>query len=488
MAAFSQDQAFLESIVQNCGTINSSTTSEFQKHREQYDVSHHHHHHHLPHIADIVRPEIHGLDFDSCAVSTQRQPNLRSVSSNVLPVSMSTASIHALPMLGGNSLSILGRSFPEPKVAALGLQERNLMVKKEADWLHEQCSNLSALIHSPSANALADDPPSIHPAVHSQSPITEKIIRHNCNPRQEDCPPGHGAIDGKQCNGISQPHQAHYAANNFKESSPISEIDDTARAGNPKKRKCNRGTNATNVLETNVAHSGPVVEPLKELEETAAKSKRFRGSNSSKDHQKENSKPKSDQKTIVAASLPKEKLNAEPPKDYIHVRARRGQATDSHSLAERARREKISERMKVLQDLVPGCSKVTGKAVMLDEIINYVQSLQSQVEFLSMKLAVVNRDIGIEIDNFLPREQLHPLPLQGSDDPMLFCTNGGNYNAPPQLPAEHQALLLDVALPASNGAYPLIDRTCSTLPDGIAVGLSQVSSSWDMELQKFEEF
>lgn len=27
----------------------------------------------------------------------------------------------------------------------------------------------------------------------------------------------------------------------------------------------------------------------------------------------------------------------EPPKDYVHVRARRGQATDSHSLAERVR-------------------------------------------------------------------------------------------------------------------------------------------------------
>ena len=27
----------------------------------------------------------------------------------------------------------------------------------------------------------------------------------------------------------------------------------------------------------------------------------------------------------------------EPPKDYIHVRARRGQATDSHSLSERVR-------------------------------------------------------------------------------------------------------------------------------------------------------
>lgn len=81
---------------------------------------------------------------------------------------------------------------------------------------------------------------------------------------------------------------------------------------------------------------------------------------------------------------------AEPPKDYIHVRARRGQATDSHSLAERARREKISERMKVLQDIVPGCNKVIGKALVLDEIINYIQSLQHQVEFLSMKLEAVN--------------------------------------------------------------------------------------------------
>jgi energy-converting hydrogenase Eha subunit F len=44
------------------------------------------------------------------------------------------------------------------------------------------------------------------------------------------------------------------------------------------------------------------------------------------------------------------------------------------------RREKISERMKYLQDLVPGCNKITGKAGMLDEIINYVQSLQRQVE------------------------------------------------------------------------------------------------------------
>ncbi|CAH9087051.1 unnamed protein product [Cuscuta epithymum] len=90
--------------------------------------------------------------------------------------------------------------------------------------------------------------------------------------------------------------------------------------------------------------------------------------------------------------------------NYIHVRARRGQATDSHSLAERARREKIGKKMKCLQDLVPGCNKVVGKAGMLDEIINYVQSLQKQVEFLSMKLAVLNPRLEYGNDHVFPKE------------------------------------------------------------------------------------
>ncbi|CAH8380093.1 unnamed protein product [Eruca vesicaria subsp. sativa] len=101
--------------------------------------------------------------------------------------------------------------------------------------------------------------------------------------------------------------------------------------------------------------------------------------------------------------------------DYIHVRARRGQATDSHSIAERARREKISERMKFLQDLVPGCDKITGKAGMLDEIINYVQSLQRQVEFLSMKLATVSPRLDFNIDDLFTKEAV--------SDPMMNLPN-----------------------------------------------------------------
>ncbi|XWS59198.1 hypothetical protein CRYUN_Cryun08bG0101100 [Craigia yunnanensis] len=89
---------------------------------------------------------------------------------------------------------------------------------------------------------------------------------------------------------------------------------------------------------------------------------------------------------------------------YVHVRARRGQATDSHSLAERARREKINARMKLLQELVPGCNKISGTALVLDEIINHVQSLQRQVEFLSMRLAAVNPRIDFNLDSIFTAE------------------------------------------------------------------------------------
>ncbi|KAL3533864.1 hypothetical protein ACH5RR_007385 [Cinchona calisaya] len=94
---------------------------------------------------------------------------------------------------------------------------------------------------------------------------------------------------------------------------------------------------------------------------------------------------------------------------YVHVRARRGQATDSHSLAERARREKINARMKLLQELVPGCNKISGTAMVLDEIINHVQALQRQVEFLSMRLATVNPRVDFNFDTLLAAESGSPV-------------------------------------------------------------------------------
>ncbi|XP_071704791.1 transcription factor BEE 3-like [Rutidosis leptorrhynchoides] len=77
-------------------------------------------------------------------------------------------------------------------------------------------------------------------------------------------------------------------------------------------------------------------------------------------------------------------------REVVHVRARRGEATDSHSLAERLRREKINGKLRSLQELVPGCYKTMGMSIMLDVTINYIRSLQNQIEFLSMKLSAAS--------------------------------------------------------------------------------------------------
>ncbi|KAJ1411882.1 Myc-type, basic helix-loop-helix [Sesbania bispinosa] len=157
------------------------------------------------------------------------------------------------------------------------------------------------------------------------------------------------------------------------------------------------------------------------------------------------------------------KGSEEPPTGYIHVRARRGQATDSHSLAERVRREKISERMKTLQRLVPGCDKVTGKALVLDEIINYVQSLQNQVEFLSMKLASVNPmffDFAMDLDTLLvrPDQKLNSI---ASPSP-LPCVSLCNPN---QATAFADTTTLTSTFPAANNDY-LLDYSSSVFLQG----------------------
>ncbi|XP_057438719.1 transcription factor bHLH48-like isoform X1 [Lotus japonicus] len=173
---------------------------------------------------------------------------------------------------------------------------------------------------------------------------------------------------------------------------------------------------------------------------------------------------------------------------YVHVRVRRGQATDCHSLAERARREKINARMKLLQELVPGCDKwftwvyrgfspsssswnpgcflyrlplqtrgfefcthsatqISGTALVLDEIINHVQSLQRQVEILSMKLAAVNPRIDFNLDSLLTADgvSLMDSNLPSMVTPLMWPENPLNGNRPHyqqqwQFDAFHQPL------------------------------------------------
>ncbi|PON57733.1 Basic helix-loop-helix transcription factor [Trema orientale] len=64
------------------------------------------------------------------------------------------------------------------------------------------------------------------------------------------------------------------------------------------------------------------------------------------------------------------------------VSTKRSRAAAIHNQSERKRRDKINQRMKTLQKLVPNSSK-TDKASMLDEVIDYLKQLQAQVQMMS---------------------------------------------------------------------------------------------------------
>ncbi|XP_074279567.1 transcription factor bHLH81-like isoform X2 [Silene latifolia] len=65
------------------------------------------------------------------------------------------------------------------------------------------------------------------------------------------------------------------------------------------------------------------------------------------------------------------------------VRAKRGCATHPRSIAERVRRTRISDRIRKLQELVPNMDKQTNTADMLEEAVEYVKTLQRQIQELT---------------------------------------------------------------------------------------------------------
>ncbi|OAP08418.1 hypothetical protein AXX17_AT2G09930 [Arabidopsis thaliana] len=85
------------------------------------------------------------------------------------------------------------------------------------------------------------------------------------------------------------------------------------------------------------------------------------------------------------------------------TRASRGAATDPQSLYARKRRERINERLRILQHLVPNGTKV-DISTMLEEAVQYVKFLQLQIKLLSSDdlwmyapIAYNGMDIGLDL-------------------------------------------------------------------------------------------
>ncbi|XP_042971570.1 transcription factor PIF1-like isoform X1 [Carya illinoinensis] len=73
---------------------------------------------------------------------------------------------------------------------------------------------------------------------------------------------------------------------------------------------------------------------------------------------------------------------------------KRSRAAEVHNLSERRRRDRINEKMRALQELIPRCNK-SDKASMLDEAIEYLKSLQLQVQVVNTFLQMMSMGCGM---------------------------------------------------------------------------------------------
>ncbi|XP_078427719.1 uncharacterized protein LOC144700169 [Wolffia australiana] len=120
---------------------------------------------------------------------------------------------------------------------------------------------------------------------------------------------------------------------------------------------------------------------------------------------------------------------------------KRQRAAEVHNLSERRRRDRINEKMKALQELVPGSNKL-DKASMLDDAIRYMKFLKNHVQMMSMGCPMLPMMVpGAHPHHYLPQMGMPTMPMA-----MNMGMAMGSYSVP--LISGFQAT------PASPGALP----------------------------------
>ncbi|XP_022861898.1 transcription factor PIF3-like isoform X2 [Olea europaea var. sylvestris] len=90
--------------------------------------------------------------------------------------------------------------------------------------------------------------------------------------------------------------------------------------------------------------------------------------------------------------------------------SKRSRAAEVHNLSERRRRDRINEKMRALQELLPNCNKA-DKASMLDEAIEYLKTLQLQIMSMGAGLCMSPMMFPTGMQHIHPAHMPHFSPM-----------------------------------------------------------------------------
>ncbi|XP_039008362.1 transcription factor APG-like [Hibiscus syriacus] len=142
-----------------------------------------------------------------------------------------------------------------------------------------------------------------------------------------------------------------------------------------------------------------------------------------------------EKKSMEKEWVPDEQSEAAPSKG-----SKRKRKPETHSLSERRRRDKINKKMRALQELIPNCNKV-DRASVLDEAIEYLKTLQLQVQMMSMGLG----SSGVYMPPIMlvsSMQHINAQPLGGCYSPMAVAMQMAQLPSTSSLiPAINQARL-----------------------------------------------
>ncbi|KAK1418767.1 hypothetical protein QVD17_27914 [Tagetes erecta] len=166
------------------------------------------------------------------------------------------------------------------------------------------------------------------------------------------------------------------------------------------------------------------------------------------------------------------------------VTTKRSRAAAIHNQSERRRRDKINEKMKALQKLVPNANK-TDKASMLDEVIEYLKQLQAQIHMMG-RMNMSPMMMPLAMQQQLQMAMMNPMGMgigMGMTMPGVMDLNsiGANHpNIPAMPPVFHPSTFMQPMMPSWDMHNTGGDRV-QNLNDQMSVFLTSHSQPMTME-------